>query len=68
MHGGILVYVKRGIPCKRRTDLILINIECLWIVNVKKRVLVGIFYRPPNSFSWLVTDIETSVGMEYQIL
>ena len=28
-HGGVIVYVKRGIPCKRRHDLELINIECV---------------------------------------
>ena len=28
-HGGMFVYVKDGIPCKRRTDLELIKIECV---------------------------------------
>ena len=30
-HSGIIVYVKRGIPCKRRLDLELVNIECFEI-------------------------------------
>ena len=30
-HDGIMVYVKKDIPCKRRIDLELVNIECLWI-------------------------------------
>ena len=64
-HGGILVYVKDGIPCKRRTDLELINIECVWVeVNVRnKRVLVGTFYRPPNSLPLVLSDIENSIGL-----
>ena len=50
-HDGILVYVKTGIPCKRRVDLELINIECLRVeINIRnKKDLVGTFYRLPNS-------------------
>ena len=64
-HGGILVYVKDGVPCKRRTDLELINIECIWVeVKVRnKRVLVGTFYRPPNSLPLILSDIENSIGL-----
>ena len=45
-HGGILVYIKNDIPCKRRQDLELVNIECLWVeINIKsKKMLVGTFY------------------------
>ena len=36
-HGGILVYVKRDILCKRRPELELVNIECIWIeINTKR--------------------------------
>ena len=35
-HGGFIVYVKRGIPCKRRLDLELVNIECVWIEIIVK--------------------------------
>ena len=64
-HGGILVYVKHDIPCRRRNDLELVNIECLWVkINVRnKKVLVGTFYRPPESSSLVFTDIENSIGM-----
>ena len=50
-HGGIVVYVKVNIPCKRRHDLELNTIECIWLeLNIKnKKLLVGTFYRPPNS-------------------
>ena len=47
------------------TDLELINIECVWVeVNVRnKRVLVGTFYRPPNSLPLMLSDIENSIGL-----
>ena len=50
--GGLLVYVKEGICCTRRTDLEHESLECLWleIKPVKsKSFLVGNIYRPPNS-------------------
>ena len=50
--GGILVYVKDGVCCSRRTDLEQENLECLWleIKPVKsKSFLLGNIYRPPNS-------------------
>ena len=64
-HGGILVYIKNDIPCKRRQDLELLNIECLWVeINIKsKKMLVGTFYRPPNSNSLVFSDIENSIGI-----
>ena len=64
-HGGILVFVKDCIPCKRRADLELINIECIWVeVNVRnKTILVGTFYRPPNSHPLILNDIENSIGL-----
>ena len=48
-HGGVIVYVKCGIPCKLRLDLELVNIECVWneiIVKKQKKLLIGTFYRP----------------------
>ena len=47
--GGILVYVKDGVCCSRRTDLEQENLECLWleIKPVKsKSFLLGNIYRP----------------------
>ena len=64
-HGGILVYVKNEIPCKRRVDLELLNIECVWIeINIKNRkILIGTFYRPPNASPIIRTDIENLIGL-----
>ena len=37
-HGGIVVYVKENIPCKRRYDLELNTIECIWLkLNTKNK-------------------------------
>ena len=64
-HGGILVYVKNDIPCKRRDDLELNNIECLWVeINVRnKKLFVGTFYRQPKSNALVFSNIENSIGM-----
>ena len=64
-YGGITVYVKNDIPSKRRNDLELMSIECLWLeINIRNRkILVGTFYRPPNSTPQVLTDIENSIGL-----
>lgn len=50
--GGLLVYVRNGVSCKRRAELEHEQLECIWI-EVKpvksKSFLVGHVYRPPNS-------------------
>ena len=48
-HGGVMLYVKEGLHYKRRDDLELQNIENIWIelANSHKRILLGLFYRPP---------------------
>ena len=50
--GGLLVYVKDDICCRRRTDLEHESLECIWL-EIKpaksKPFLVGNIYRPPNS-------------------
>ena len=63
-HGGVIVHFKRGIPCKRRLDLELVNIECVWIeIIVKnKKLLTGTFYRPPTASPVVLSDIENSFG------
>ena len=50
--GGLLVYVREGVCCCRRSDLEHKNIECIWveIKPAKSRpFLIGNIYRPPNS-------------------
>ena len=64
-HGGIVVYVKDNIPCKRRNDLELNTIECIWLeLNIKnKKIPVGTFYRPQNSTPLILADIENYNGL-----
>ena len=58
--GGLLLYVKSGIFYKRRSDLEINGIECIWIEVVlnKKSLLFGLFYRPHNSSADVYSNIE----------
>ena len=49
--GGVIVYVRDTMSSKRRSDLEVQGLEAVWVeIQVKsKKVLVGGFYRPPNS-------------------
>ena len=49
--GRIAIYVSKTLSCKRRSGLILLGVESVWIqIQVKsKTVLIGEFYRLPNS-------------------
>ncbi|PJE78229.1 hypothetical protein CI610_02839 [invertebrate metagenome] len=63
--GGISVYVKDYISAKRRHDLELRTIECIWIEIVlgSEKFLYGTFYRPPNSP--VITWTYISQSIEY---
>ena len=64
-HGGVIVYVKEGIRYKRRKDLEIRGIECVWIevANNNKRILFGLFYRAPNSDANYLSSIEDSIAL-----
>ena len=64
-HGGVIVYVKEGIRYKRRKDLEIRGIECVWIevANNNKRILFGLFYRAPNSDANYLSSIEDSISL-----
>ena len=49
-RGGVIIYIKDGIHYKRRADLEIRDLENIWIevANNHKRILFGLFYRPPN--------------------
>ena len=49
--GGVIVYVRDTLSCKRRVDLEVQGVEGVWLeLTIKsKRILVGGFYRPPKS-------------------
>ena len=67
-HGGVIAYVKEQINFVRRQDLELLNVECIWLelrLCNNKRVLLGTFYRPPNSNAHYLNLIENSIGLAF---
>ena len=66
-HGGICVYVQHNLYSRRRNDLELPDIECIWIeINTHNRKqLIGTFYRPPNSDNTVLATIEDSIGLAF---
>ena len=49
--GGVAIYVRETLACKQRQDLEINELEAKWVeIIVKSRkILIGAFYRPPNS-------------------
>ena len=66
-HGGICVFAKRNIFTRRRNDLELPDVECIGIeVSTRQRkILIGTFYRPPNSSPAILSSIKDSIGLAY---
>ena len=60
-----MIYVKEGIYYKRRDDLEIRGIECIWIevANHNKHILFALFYRPPNSNMSYPNDIKDSIAL-----
>ncbi|KAK3085741.1 hypothetical protein FSP39_008065 [Pinctada imbricata] len=61
--GGVSVYVKENIHSKRRDDLEADSCESVWIEMFlhNRKVLLGTFYRPPNSTSEIWDGIKFSI-------
>ena len=53
---------------KRRHDLELSNIECLWVeTSIKNKIHpIGTFYRPPNLTNAILSTIEDSIGLAFE--
>ena len=66
-YGGVIVYVKGNIPCKRRLDLEIVGVECIWLELTlrNKTVLFSVFYRSPNSPAQTLVDIENTIGLAF---
>ena len=65
--GGVAVYLKDTLACSLRHDLSIPNLEAIW-VQVKhenKTLLIGGFYRPPNSNNNYWSLIEESFDRAY---
>ena len=62
--GGVAIYVKESITCKRRPDLEINNLECIWI-EIKTHghtLLIAGIYRPPdahqNYWTWISESVD----------
>ena len=59
-HGGVAIYVKNSLICKERHDLSIPQLEAVWTETKigQDKLLIGFFYRPPNSKSdyWDLID------------
>ena len=64
-HGGVILYIKKGMHYKRRNDLEIRGIKsiCVELANKHQCILFGLFYRPPNSGIHYHLDIETSLHL-----
>ena len=69
--GGVIVYTKDHLYCKRRHDLEIHGIECVWLeINEKsQKYLIGTFYRPPNcpNNTWNLIDESIELAIDTQI-
>ena len=65
--GGVMIYVRDSIYCKRRNDLEVQGLEATMVeIRVKsKSLLVGWFYRPPNSNAAYFDLISESIDRAY---
>lgn len=66
-YGGVCVYVKQNIFSRRRYDLELPAVECVWleVLTHHKKYLIGTFYRPPNSINAYFSAIEDSISLAF---
>lgn len=64
-HGGVMVYIKNNLAYKRRNDLELNGIECIWVELTlrNRKLLIGTFYKPPSSGTMYSNMIENSVSL-----
>ena len=66
-HGGVAIYVKNSLICKERHDLSIPQLEAVWIETKigQDKLLIGSFYRPPNSKSDYWNLIDQSIKIVY---
>ena len=65
-HGGVLLYLKNNISYKRRHDIELLGTENIWIeltLKCNNNMLVGLFYRPPNTNAAIDQSIVNSIDL-----
>ncbi|XP_053378589.1 uncharacterized protein LOC128548180 [Mercenaria mercenaria] len=65
-HGGVILYIKDSLQYRRRLDLELNRLECIWVeitLYSNRHILFGVFYRPPNTDSIYNNLVEDSIGL-----
>ena len=67
LGGGVALYLKDTLACTLRQDLSIPNLEAIWvqIIHDNKTLLIGGFYRPPNSNNNYWSLIEESFDRAY---
>ena len=65
--GGAAVYVRDTLTCRRRPDLEVKGPKAVWVeIKTKsKKVLIGGFYRPPNTNAQYFNRINESIDRAY---
>jgi hypothetical protein len=64
LGGGVAIYVKNDYHVVHRNDLEVLGVECVWVeIKISKNhpVLIGTFYRPPDSLNYTFDLIEHSI-------
>ena len=66
--GGVAVYISNNYLYKRRQDLEIANIECLWVEirSNNNKFLLAVCYRPPNADSEFWEYLQYMVDLAYQ--
>ncbi|XP_045206258.1 uncharacterized protein LOC123558446 [Mercenaria mercenaria] len=65
-YGGVILYIKDSLHYRRRLDLELNRLECIWVeitLYSNRHILFGVFYRPPNSDTIYNNLVEDSIGL-----
>ena len=64
-HGGVCVFVKRELYATHRIHLELQNTGCIWleIFVDHNKLLIGTFYRSPNSSNDALIAVKNSIGL-----
>ena len=63
-----MLYIKSTLSYKRRIDLEVQGVECIWVeINLKsnRKVMFGLFYRPPNTSAQIDSLIEESIDLTF---
>jgi hypothetical protein len=66
LGGGVAIYVKNDYHVVHRNDLEVLGVECVWVefkISKNHPVLIGTFYRPPDSLNYTFDLIEHSIDL-----